>query len=73
MKRLKDEISLVGRLEEITLMDLRKSTGEIFQAVSLGKTFVITKAGKPVAVISKPPGESLVTNIDSKGDRTYSL
>ena len=71
MKKLKDEISLSGKGEEITLMDLRRSPGEIFASVALGKVFVVTKRGEPIAIISKPPGETLTMVIDENGKRTY--
>ena len=71
MKMLKDEISLIGNVEQITIMDLRRQPGEVFASVALGKTFVVTKNAKPIAVISKPPGETLSMNIESDGKITY--
>ncbi len=71
MKMLKDEISLKGKVEQITLMELRQHPGEVFSSVALGKTFVITKSGKPVAIISKPPGETLSMTIETDGKITY--
>ena len=38
--------------EELTLSDFRKEPGEIIRAVELGKTFTLTKQGRPVAVLS---------------------
>ena len=35
------------------------------------QTFLITKAGKPVAVLSKPPGEQLSIVVDGKGKVHY--
>ncbi|HEA66882.1 hypothetical protein LCGC14_2028010 [marine sediment metagenome] len=71
MKTLKDEVSLSGKFEQITLMDLRRQPGEVFTSVALGKTYVVTKNGKPIAVISRPPGETLLTVIESNGEVTY--
>jgi len=68
---LKDEISLSGKVEQITLMDLRKQPGEVFASVVLGKTFVVTKSGNPIAIISKPPGETLLMTIGPDGKITY--
>ncbi len=71
MRRLKDEVSLVGKREQITIMDLRKQPGEVFASVELGKVFMVTKNGKPIAVISRPPGETLLTIIEPNGKMTY--
>jgi len=49
------------------MMDFREGPGDIIQQVRMGKVFLITKAGKPVAVLSPLPGEQLVTLINSKG------
>lgn len=73
MKTLSDEISLVGRLETVTLSELRKSPGEVFACVALGKTFLVTIRGKPIAVISKPPGTQLSINVASDGKETFVL
>ena len=43
MKRLKEEVSLVGKLEEISMMELRSSPGDILNQVILGKTFIIKR------------------------------
>ncbi len=71
MKMLKDEVSLIGKVEQITLMDLRKQPGEVFASVELGKIFVITKSGKPIAIISRPPGETLTVTVEPNGEATY--
>jgi antitoxin (DNA-binding transcriptional repressor) of toxin-antitoxin stability system len=71
MKHIKDEVTLSGKLESITMMDLRLQPGAVIDSVELGKTFVITKMGKPVAVLSRLPGEILTLTIDEKGHKSY--
>lgn len=73
MKKINDEVSLDGKFEQITVMDLRKQPGEVLSSVSLGKTFLVTRNGKAIAVISKPPGETLGITVGSKGEITYDL
>lgn len=68
MKRLKDEIDLTNEISEITMMDLRKHPGEIFDSVEYGKTIIIKRAGKRIAVlkgIGKPTIKSLENILDS--------
>jgi len=72
MKRLTDELSLSGKLETISMMDLRSRPGEVLDAVNLGKTFVLARSGKPLAVLSKLPGD-LVIVVDSKGKVSYEM
>lgn len=55
MKTIKQEVSLAGRTETITAMDFRKHPGEVLASVVLGKAFVITKQGKPIAYLCQPP------------------
>lgn len=71
MKGVADEVSLAGKLDTITVMELRRQPGEVLACVSLGKTFVVTKSGKPIAIISKPPGEQLTIEVDRKGRISY--
>jgi len=71
MKKIAEEISLVGKCEWITMMELRQTPGEVFDSVALGKIFVVTQYGKPVGVISAPPGATLMTIIESDGSITY--
>lgn len=50
-----DKMNLLdGQKETITAMDFRKSPGEVLLQVALGKRYVITRYGKPVAEISQP-------------------
>jgi hypothetical protein len=72
MKRLKDEVSLNGKLETISMMDLRSRPGEVLESVSLGKTYIIAKNGKPIAVLSRLPGEQLSINVERDGSVTHS-
>ena len=74
MKKIADYClqEMSKQFEVITAMDLRKQPGEVLDSVMLGKTFLITKAGRPVAVLSKPPGEVLAMEVDSKGQVSYS-
>lgn len=71
LKTIKQETSLVGKFETISVSDFRNRPGEVFASVDLGKTFLVTKLGKPIAVISKPPGESLTMEIESDGTLKY--
>lgn len=74
MKKIADHVmqEMSKQFEYITMMDLRKQPGEVLDSVELGKAFVITKAGRPIAVLSKLPGETLTINIDSQGKVSYS-
>lgn len=65
------EVSLSGKLETITATEFRKQPGVVLQSVALGKTFVVTKSGKPIAVIAKPPGEELVLVIERDGAKSF--
>ncbi len=67
-KYLKDQS---GSSQTITMMDLRKNPGEILTAVETGKTFIVTRAGKQIAILSKIPGMEMVMHVDSKGEITY--
>ena len=69
----KRDTLLVGELEVMTLTDFRRGPGDVIAQVQMGKVFVLTKQGKPVAVISKPPGEQLSIVVDHQGRETYEL
>lgn len=73
IKRISDEVSLDRKIETITAMDFRKSPGEVLASVALGKTYIITKNAKPIAVLSKPPGQTLSIQVSRHGKMTYSL
>lgn len=71
-KRLPEVMTTRG-LEYITAMDFRMAPGDVLMQTRLGKVFVITHQGKPIAVLSKLPGEQLAMEIDEKGNVTYGL
>lgn len=73
MKTIADQLSLKRKLEEITLTEFRIQPGEVIAQVILGKTFIITKTGKPVAVLSQLPGEQLAIDVRSNGSTKYTL
>jgi len=50
---------LAGQTEEITMMDFRRRPGDMIDQVQMGKTFVITKSGHVVAVLSQPKPNAL--------------
>jgi hypothetical protein len=72
-RRLSDEVTLAGRFETITVGDFRRMPGEILACVLLGKTYLIERHGKPVAVLSQPPGVTLAMAMDPKGKISYEL
>jgi hypothetical protein len=73
MKNIKDEISLAGKLETISMMELRQQPGEVLKSVELGKTFVVERNGKAIAVLSQLPGQNLTLVIGRRGERSYSI
>jgi len=73
MEKLKDKVSLVGKIETITMMDFRASPGEILTSVEIGETFIVTRNKIPIAVLSKMPGNMLTTVVDKKGKKSYKL
>jgi hypothetical protein len=71
MKTLAQHVSLAGQFEEISATELRQQVGEALAAVALGKTFLITKNGKAVGILSKPPGETLAIEVMPDGSWRY--
>ena len=55
MKKLRDMVPLDGTSETITVMDLRKSPGEVLEQAAMGKTYTVTKNGKPIVTIKRIP------------------
>ncbi len=78
MKQLNEIINLMGQFEEISMMNLRMHAGDILTQVSLGKTFLIRKAGKPIAFLSYlpevgKPNVEIIIKVDKKGKINYGL
>jgi hypothetical protein len=73
MKRIRDETTLTGKLEVISMTELREQPGEVMASVVLGKVWVVTKQGKPFAVISKVPGVTLTLEVASDGTGGFRL
>lgn len=72
-KKLRELTPLAGKLETITAMDFRRQPGEILDSVALGKTFVVTKQGKPCALLTSLPGQVLTIVVDRNGKKSYAL
>lgn len=73
MKAIKDQVNLNGKIETISSQELRAQPGEVLESVALGKVFVVTKRDKPIAVISKPPGQTLTINVGTDGGISHSV
>lgn len=73
MKTIKDHVSLRGEFETITMTELRMFPGQVLKSVELGKVFVVTHQGNPIAVLSPLPGVNLTIVVGSKGQTGYSL
>lgn len=73
MKSISDEVTLSGKIESISITELRNKPGEVLKQVELGKVFVIERNGTPIAVLSSPPGETLTIKVGSDGSKTYVL
>jgi len=71
VRRLHDEVSLDGKLETITMMDLRMRPGEVLDSVMLGKSYILTRSGRPLALITRLPGEQLTIIIKPDGRVEY--
>ena len=73
MQKLKDKVSLKTKIETITMMELRQSPGEIFTSVEYGETFIVTRNKRPIAVLSKVPGNTLTTVVEKDGEMSFTL
>ena len=73
MKRLSSIAPLKGQLETITAMDFRKNPGEVLDSVRFGKTFVITRQGKPCALLTQLPGQTLTIKVARDGSESYGI
>lgn len=69
--KLADMDLLQGQTEEISLMELRAGPGDVMDQVLMGKTYIIMRLGKAIAVLQPLPGESLVQVVASNGDISY--
>ncbi|MCZ6775848.1 MAG: type II toxin-antitoxin system prevent-host-death family antitoxin [Ignavibacteria bacterium] len=68
--KLNESDLLVGKTETITAMDLRRGPGDILTQVSMGKTFIITRNGKPIATLTRPEeqqGLYLISELHRRG------
>lgn len=58
-QRLTEMKLFVGKVEQITMGQLRAAPGDVIAQVEMGKTFTITKRGVVVAVIAAPEPTAL--------------
>lgn len=72
-KKLRELTPFKEKLETVTMMELREQPGEIIDSVVLGKTFIITKQGKPVALLTQLPGQTLTIVVGHDGKKSYAL
>lgn len=70
-QRLADMNLLTGQIEEITMTDFRASPGDVIDSVLMGKTFIITRQGKPLACLQRLPGERLSMVVGKTGKGSY--
>lgn len=73
MRKIRDDLDLSDKIETITAMELRKTPGEVLDSVRFGKTFILTKQGKPVGVLSPLPGRQLTVIVHKDGSKDYKL
>lgn len=62
---------LSRELEYLSATDFRSAPGDALMQVAMGKVYIITKNGRPYAVLSPLPGEQLTIKIGPKGDTSY--
>jgi prevent-host-death family protein len=72
-RKLRELKPMKDKIETITAMDFRRQPGEILDSVALGKTFIVTKQGKPCAVLQPLPGERLTIVVRSDGSMDYGV
>jgi len=53
MKRLSELLDLTGQTETITAIELRRLPGEVMEQAAMGKTYIVTKNGKPIIQITR--------------------
>lgn len=72
MKKIRARYSLSpNHCEEITMMELRASPGEVVRYVEMGGAFIITKAGRKIAALVPLSEADLIAEIKSDGKITY--
>lgn len=72
MRTLKQSVDFTApRFATITVGEFRRAPGDVLAQVGFGKTFLITKNGNPVAVLSEPPGDTLTKVVDRNGKTSY--
>lgn len=71
-KRLTDE-RRPRTMEQLTVQELREAPGDVLTQVYLGKVYLITRNGAPIAVLSPLPGEQLAIKYDGQGNVSYGL
>ena len=70
-KRLSDLHLMSQETETISMMEFRASPGDVLDQVLLGKTFVITRQGKEIAVLQKLPGHNMTAHVNPQGKVSY--
>jgi prevent-host-death family protein len=73
MKKISQLVSLKQEIEHMSMSDLRANPGEVIESVRLGKTFIVSKAGRQIAVLSALPGSNLSIVVAADGSKSYSL
>ena len=73
MKKLREEMFLEGKIDSISMMELRESPGDIIDQAMLGKVIIIERFGRPAAMLTRLPkiGEPspvLGIRVGSNGD-----
>lgn len=73
--RAAEDNLLVGSFQDIDMTYFRSNMGKIMLQVGMGKVFLLTygKDRKPVGVLSRPPGEQLMMEIDGDGKMSWLL
>jgi len=65
------KVTMRDDIEIITMSELRNLPGDVLAQVQLGKTFIITKNGKEIAVLQSLPGDTLPIYVNGKGYHSY--
>ena len=68
MKPMKEEVSLFGKAEKISMMDFRHHPGLVLDKVQLGMVIIVTKKGKDIAYLSPyemPPTKPSIASLEA--------